>query len=126
MRPLSPDLRQRIIAARERGEGTGEVCKRFSVSRKSVERFWKQYCRTGQCLPKKIGGYRRSRLAEHDRALHRWIEAKPDLSLAQLQQRCQDQLQVSIGITALWHRLRHLGLSYKKNDARRRTGSSRR
>jgi len=36
MRPLSHDLRQRIIAARERGAGTGEVCRRFGVSRKSV------------------------------------------------------------------------------------------
>ena len=126
MRPLSQDLRQRIIAARERGEGTGEVCKRFGVSRRSVERFWKQYGRTGQLLPKQIGGYRRSRLAGHDRALHRWIEAQPDLSLTQLQQRCAEQLRVSIGITALWHRLRHLGLSYKKNDARRRAGPARR
>jgi transposase len=126
MRPLSQDLRQRIIAARAQGEGTGEVCKRFGVSRRSVERFWKQHCRTGQCLPKQIGGYRRSRLAAHDRTLHRWIEAKPDLSLVELQQRCQDQLQVSIGITALWHRLHRLGLSYKKNDARRRAGPARR
>jgi transposase len=126
MRPLSQDLRQRIVAARERGEGTGEVCKRFGVSRKSVERFWNQYCRTGQSLPKKIGGYRRSRLAGHDRALHQWIEVQPDLSLSQLQQRCADQLRVRIGITALWHRLRRLGLSYKKNDARRRAGSARR
>ena len=126
MRPLSQDLRQRIIAARERGEGTGEVCKRFGVSRKSVERFWSEHCRTGQCLPKQIGGYRRSRLAKHDRLLRGWIETKPDLTLAELQQKCQTQLQVSIGLTALWHRLRHLGLSFKKNDARRRTGPARR
>ncbi len=120
MRPLSQDLRQRIIAARERGAGTGEVCRRFGVSRRSVERFWKQQGRTGQCLPKKVGGYRRSRLAPHGRTLHRWIQARPDLSLAELQQRCQEQLRVTIGITALWHQLRRLGLSYKKNDARRR------
>jgi len=126
MRPLSQDLRQRIIAARERGEGTGEVCQRFGVSRKSVERFWKQHCRTGQCLPKKVGGYRRSRLADHDPMLRRWIETKPDLSLVELQQRCLDRLHVSIGITALWHRLHRLGLSYKKNDARRRAGPARR
>ena len=126
MRPLSQDLRQRIIAARKRGEGTGEVCKHFGVSRKSVERFWKEHGRTGQCLPKQIGGYRPSRLAKHDRALQRWIEAKPDLSLVELQQRCADQLEVSIGITALWHRLRRLGLSLKKNDARRRAGPARR
>lgn len=122
MRPLSQDLRQRIIAARERGEGTGEVCKHLGVSRKSVERFWNEHRRTGQCLPKKIGGYRSSRLAPHDRRIGRWIQAQPDLSLAQLQQRCLDQLDVSISITALWHRLRRLGLSYKKNDARRRAG----
>ena len=126
MRPLSQDLRQRIIAARERGEGTGDVCKRFGVSRKSVERFWKQHCHTGQCRPKQIGGYRRSRLANHDRTLQRWIDRQPDLSLGELQQRCRDQLAVSIGITALWHRLRRLGLSYKKNDARRRAGPARR
>ena len=126
MRPLSQDLRQRIIAARERGEGTGEVCKHFGVSRKSVERFWNEHRRTGRCLPKKIGGYRRSRLAPHDRRLRHWIEAQPDLSLAELQQRCEAQLEVSIGLTALWHRLRHLGLSYKKNDARRRARPPRR
>jgi transposase len=125
MRPLSQDLRQRIIAARERGEGTGEVCQRFGVSRKSVERFWSEHCRTGQCRPKKIGGYRQSRLAQHDGTLQRWIEATPDLSLAELQHRCQAQLRVSIGITALWHRLRRLGLSYKKNDARRRARPAR-
>jgi transposase len=124
MRPLSHDLRQRIIAARERGAGTGEVCRRFGVSRKSVERFWKEHCLTGLCQPKKIGGYRRSRLAQHDRTLHRWIKAQADLTLEELQARCRQRLQVTIGITALWHRLERLGLSYKKNDARRRARSA--
>jgi transposase len=120
MRPLSQDLRLRIIAARERGQGTGEVCRRFGVSRKSVERFWNEHRRTGACLPKQIGGYRCSRLEKHDRALRQWIAAQADLTLRELQKRCREQLRVSIGITALWHRLEKLGLSYKKNDARRR------
>lgn len=124
MRPLSQDLRQRIIAARKRGEGTGEVCRRFGVSRKSVERFWKQHCLTGACQPKKIGGYRRSRLEKYDRTLRLWIAAQSDLTLAQLQQRCWERLHVAIGTTALWHRLERLGLSYKKNHARRRTRST--
>ena len=124
MRPLSQDLRQRIIAARERGEGTGEVCRRFGVSRKSVERFWKQHRLTGACRPKQVGGYRRSRLEPHDRTLCRWIAGQPDLTLGDLQKRCLKQLNVAIGITALWHRLEQLGLSYKKNDARRRARSA--
>jgi transposase len=126
MRPLSQDLRRRIIAARQDGEGTGEVSRRFGVSRKSVERFWKEQGRSGQCLPKQIGGYRPSRLAPHDRQLRRWIETQPDLSLAELRERFRKQLAVRIGTTALWHRLRRLGLSHKKNDARRRARPSRR
>jgi transposase len=124
MRPLSQDLRQRIIAARQRGVGAGEVCRRFGVSRKSVERFWNQHGLTGACQPKQIGGYRRSRLRKHDRTLRRWLAEQPDLTLGELQKRCREQLEVSIGITALWHRLEQLGLSYKKNDARRRARSA--
>jgi transposase len=124
MRPYSHDLRHRIIAAKEKGESTGEVCQRFQVSRKTVQRFWKQYGRTGHCRPKRIGGYRRSRLEKHDRQLQRWITQQADLTLAELQQRCEEQLGVRIGINALWHRLDRLGLSYKKNDARRRARSS--
>ena len=73
MTPLSDDLRRRIIAARANGEGTGEVSQRFKVSRKSVERFWKQHSMTGECRPKQIGGYRRSRLQKHAATLKRWI-----------------------------------------------------
>ena len=83
-----------------------------------MERFWKQHRVTGQCRPKQIGGYRRSRLEKHDRTLRRWIAAQADLTLnCELQSRCREQLNVSIGTTALWHRLEQLGLSYKKNDA---------
>jgi transposase len=126
MRPLSQDLRQRIIAARERGEGTGEVCKRFGVSRKSVERFWKQHRLTGECRPKQIGGYRRSRLSEHEPSLRGWIKQQPDLTIDELCQRCLAELKVAIGRTALWHRLERMGLSYKKNPARRRARTARR
>jgi len=124
MRPLSQDLRERIIMARKKGEGTGEVCRRFGVSRKSVERFWKQHRLTGHCQPKKIGGYRRSRLEKHDRTLRHWLARQSDLTLVELRERCRERLRVQIGINALWHRLNHLGLSYKKNDARRRARSA--
>lgn len=121
---MSADLRQRIVAARARGEDTGEVCQRFRVSRKSVERFWKQYQQRGHCRPKQMGGYRRSRLRPHEPKLRRWIAQQADLTLAELQQRRGERLGVKIGITALWHRLDRLGLSYKKNDARRRAAAT--
>jgi transposase len=63
-------------------------------------------------------------LEKHDRTLRRWIAAQADLTLGELQERCRKRLKVSIGITALWHRLERLRLSYKKNDARRRARSA--
>lgn len=124
MRPLSQDLRQRIVAARAEGAGTGEVCQRFGVSRKSVERFWNLHRASGHCRPKQIGGYRQSRLKKHEKRLRRWIARQPDLTLVELQQRCQKELAVQLGLTALWHRLDRWGLSYKKNDARRRASAA--
>ncbi len=126
MRPLSEDLRRRIVAARRKGEGESEVCRRFGVSRSSVARFWQQQRSRGHCRPKQIGGYRRSRLCGHEKTLRQWIKRQADLTLGELQQRCRDRLQVTIGLTALWHRLDRLGLGYKKNDPRRRATAARR
>ncbi len=126
MKPLSEDLRQRIVRAREKGEGVGEVAKRFGVSRSSVERFWRQHQKNGHCRAQKVGGYRRSRLEGQDRLLRRWLTEQVDITLREVQQRCREQLDVRIGLNALWHRIDRLGLSYKKNDARRRARAARR
>ena len=59
MRPLSEDLRRRIVEARQAGAGSVEVSERFRVSRRTVARLFGQYERTGELSPKQIGGYRR-------------------------------------------------------------------
>ena len=120
MRPLSEDLRGRIIEARQAGEGSVEVSQRYRVSRRTVARLYKQYECRGHLRPKQIGGYRRSRLEKHGRTLQRWVARKADMTLAEMRERCLQELGIQIGINALWHRLDRLGLSYKKNDARRR------
>lgn len=120
MRTYSHDLRERIIAAREKGHSTAEVAQLFRVSKSSVERYWNQYRRTGKFEPKQRGGYRHSCLEGHDGSLRAWIGEKKDLTLAQLRQRILHDLGIKVGNTALWHRLERLGLSYKKNVARRR------
>jgi transposase len=123
MRPYSEDLRKRIIGAKRAGKSSAEVARRFAVSQRTVERYWERYEQKGHCRAEQIGGYRRSRLAGHEKIVASWIEAQPDLSLAELSLRCQKELNVALTSSALWHRLKALGLSYKKKDARRRAGS---
>jgi transposase len=120
VKAYSDDLRRRIIAAKEKGQSGAVVARRYQVTVRSVERYWKRYQETAQIAPRRQGGYRRSKLAPHDRELVRWIEQQPDLTLAELQQRCDERLKVTVSLHALWYRLDRIGLSRKKNDARRR------
>lgn len=124
MKSYSIDLRERIVAARAGGDSAAEVGRRFGVSKRSVERYWNLQRQNGSVAGKRRGGYRRSVLEGHDERLRRWIAKEPGLTLAQLGERIRRQLHMSLGTTALWHRLERLGLSYKKNAARRRAGSA--
>ena len=124
MKPYSEDLRSRVVAARQAGHSAQEIAKLFGLSKRSVERYCKQRETAGHLRPKQIGGYRRSRLAEHGATLQDWVTAQNDLTLAELQVRCRKQLRVKIGINALWHQLERLGLNFKKNAARRRAGTA--
>lgn len=126
MRTYSLDLRERIVAARGRGQGAAELARLFGVSKRSVERYWRQWRQTGAVTPKRRGGYRRSRLAGHDGRLRAWLAAEPGLTLGELQGRVRRRLRLRLGTSALWHRLERLGLTYKKNAARRRAGPARR
>jgi len=121
MKSYSNDLREKVVKRRERGHSAAEVARWFGISKRSVERYWRQQQDRGSIAPKQRGGYRRSRLVGHEETLRGWIAAQADLTLAELQARLRAELGLSIGITALWVRLEQMGLSYKKNATRRRT-----
>jgi transposase len=126
MKTTSMDLRERIIAARQEGFIAREVAARFRVCKRTAERLWRQFLACGHVQPKPRGGYRRSRLQGHDQALRRWLQAQPDLTLAELCARCRRRLGVRLSLSALWQRLAKLGLSFKKNPARQRARPARR
>jgi len=125
-RTYHQQIRERIVASRQEGHSAEAVSKWFKVSKRSVERYWKSHRESGTIEPKRRGGYRRSRLEGHDETLQEWIRKQPDLTLEEIKQRCCAELNVQIGINALWQRLDRLGLSFKKNAARQRAEPSRR
>lgn len=124
MKSYSEDLRERIVAGRAGGRSAAELARLFKVSKRTVERYWKQLESSGSIAPKKRGGYRRSRLADHDDRLRSWIEDNRSITLEELGRRIYEELGIKLGTTALWHRIDKLGLSYKKNSTRRGARSS--
>jgi transposase len=108
-----------VLQAHDRGEGTLEqLAERFSVS---VPWAWKisaQRKRSGQMerVEQRRGGNRKVTTAVKQQ-LRGWVQAQPDLTLAELQQKLAkvQHLQVSIG--RLWQVLRQMGLRLKKSHS---------
>ena len=124
MKSYSVDLRERVVAGRQKGQSAEELAKRFGVCKRSVERYWSRQQETGSVAPKQRGGYRRSRLEGHDETLRGWINAQADLTLEQLRERISIELGIELSVSALWYRLDRLGLSFKKNAPRGRARTS--
>mgnify|MGYP001600875863 CR=1 FL=1 len=120
MRPYSQDLRERVLGALDRGEGTTAVAKRFEVSRVWVYLVRKRLERQGQRSSLPIGGYRKSVVAPLEAELRSWIAAQPDVTLAEMCERLKAEHGVTLKAAGLWHQLDKWGLSFKKNSTRQR------
>lgn len=123
MKAYSKDLRERIVEACEQAESHQSVAKRFKVSRRTVDRYWKSYKERGSFECGKMGGHRRRRFNQQDGTLKGWIKEQGDLTLEQLQQRACQQLNIQMSISGLCRHLKRIGLSYKKNVTGCRTRS---
>jgi transposase len=119
MAAYSQDLRERVLRALARAEGATSIAQRLEVSLRWVYHVKDRYERHGERAARRLGGYRRSRLAEMEARIRGWLAEQVDLTLAELCARLA-QHGVSIKTTALWRQLNKWGLTYKKNSARQR------
>lgn len=84
MKPLSMDLRGRIIAAVEQGDSSiRKIAQRFSVNKSTVERLIKRQRIEGNVSPRQQGGYRISALIPHQEKHLTTVEQQPDATLAE-------------------------------------------
>jgi transposase len=125
MRAYSQDLRDRVLRALERGERPTEIARRFEVSRVWVYQVRDCWQQDGRRSSLRVGGYRRSCLAEMESELRGWIEAEADLTLAEICERVAG-VGIQIKVPALWHQLDKWNLTLKKNPTRQRARAERR
>ena len=123
MKTISLDLRQRIVAAYDRGEGTREdVANRYNVSLGFVAKLLHQRRQTKDIAPRhKYSGRKPKFLSEHRRQLRAWLSQKPDLTLREL----REKLELNCTLPAIHYVLVEMGLTYKKDAAGQRARSNR-
>lgn len=111
------DLRQRIVAAWEAGGSTqGEIAKRFDVGVATVVRLVARQRRQGNLKPAPNAGGRPQRKVDgNGEALVRsLLRAEPDLTIAELTERYNELVSVTISTAAMSRTLLRLGLTRKK------------
>lgn len=109
----SQDLRDRVIAARERGLETKQVADLFGVSRSWVRRVIQRKRQHGETGPRPRGGVT---IVKIDLArLSELVQQQPDATTYQLHER----LGIDCSVSAIGMALRRLGLSFKKRRCMR-------
>lgn len=116
---FSQDLRDRVLAAYDRGLRTAMIAELFAVSPAWARRVKQRRRETGRTTPSPRGGRTvckidRVRLAE-------LVRDQPDATLAEL----RDRLGVRVAISAVCMALKKLGLSFKKRRSGRRSRTAR-
>ena len=83
-RPLSNDLRERVVGAVLAGESCRVVASRFGVAVSSLVKWSLRQRRTGSVAPAKMGGRRKPVLEPHRSFIVDRLEQTPHLTLHRL------------------------------------------
>jgi transposase len=123
MRTLSLDLRQRILACYDNGEGSQvEVARRFHVSHGMVKKLLWQRKRTGEIGSQHHRSGRKPKILDsHKREMRALLAKKPDMTLEEL----REVLQLDCTLPAIHYALDEMGLTYKKRHSERASKSGR-
>jgi transposase len=124
-RPYSLDLRERLVAAVDRGMSRRRAAVRFGIGISTAIRWTRRFQETGSVRPDKMGGNRPKLIVgEHRAWLLRRIE-QGDFTLRGLVAELAAR-GLKVDYRTMWNFLHGEGLSFKKNRGRIRTRPPRR
>lgn len=115
--PISIDLRKRIVAAYQRGEGTyAEIAQRFCVGEATVSRLLRREREDKTVAPRPHGGGRRRTLSVvEEKQLAKLVLAQPDKTEQEFATELAAELGRAIGRLVVGRTLRRMGYRVKKS-----------
>ena len=106
--------RERIVRAVEGEASIRQAALRFEVSPSAGVKLMRRVRETGSAAPGRIGGHRRPLLEGHEARLRSLVEAKDDITLAEIQAELARRGVLVRALSTIHHALRRLGLTRKK------------
>ena len=114
-KPLSEDLRIRLIQAAEGGLSRRAAGERFEVSAASAVRFVSEWRQNGATSAKSQGGDQRShRIEAHREMILSVIKANPDMTLVQIAETLEAETGASFAPSSVWRFLDRHAITFKK------------
>ena len=120
----SKDLRVRAVSMVETGESAREAGRVLDVSASTAIRWIERWTTTGSVEAKPGTGHTRSPLEKHRQWLLDLVAAEPDLTLDEIGARLGSNKKLKTATSSVWRFYERHGISFKKNTARRRAGST--
>lgn len=125
-RPYPKELRERVLAAYERKEGTyEELAVRFSVGPATVDRWLARHRRTGSVAPSQMGGARHQRKVDHqgEEFIAAVLAEVPDSTREELADAFLEEFGVKMHPTTMGKSVRRMGYTRKRGVYARRRAS---
>ena len=120
-RAYSQDLRDRVIDA---GTSARQAAERFGIG-VATAIVWVRRAHEGERSARKQGQPKRSKLDPHREFLMALIEAEPDITIAEMQERLRSEAGITASVGTVWTFLDRAGLTFKKRPPMRPSRSAR-
>ena len=118
-KPLSVDLRDRVVSAVDEGLSRRKAAERFGVSISSAIRWTSQRRRTGDVRAKPQGGDMRSgRIEAYAPLILGLVETQGDITLVELRARLAQQ-GIAVAVSTLWRFFERHRITLKKRPGTR-------
>ena len=124
-RPLSNDLRRRVVrAVVDGGMSRRSAAKRFGIAPSTAIKWVSVWHRTGSWRPRAQGGDRRSqRIEARAEVVLALLDEIPDMTLAEIAAHLEDEHGLRVSQSAVWRFFFRRGITFKKNRARQRAAT---
>ena len=114
-RPLSDDLRRRVVTAVDDGMSRRGAAKRFGIAPSTAIKWVRAWQRTGCYRPRPQGGDRRSqRIEARAEVVLALVEETPDMTLVEIAAHLESEHGLRVSQSTVWRFFHRRGITFKK------------